>query len=82
MDANMSHDEKCAVAAIRVWCYWCSNWGDPKEWIYEVWGGCLADHFYAKFTKECDCDMTRFYRELSDHNQQKLSSWVLRNYKP
>lgn len=83
MNNPMSHDEKCAIAAIKVWCYWCSNWGDPAEWIYEIWGkGCLGDHFYNKFTVECDCKMDKFYRELSANNQEKLSSWVLRNYHP
>lgn len=66
----MTHDAKCAVAAIKVWCYWCSNWYDPKEWIYKIWSGVLADHFYDKFVNECKSDMTRFYRELSStHNK-------------
>ena len=79
----MTHDAKCAVAAIKVWCYWCSNWYDPKVWIYAIWGdGCMGDHMMEKFTKECGCDMTKFYRELSDNNQKLLSLWVLANYKP
>jgi len=78
----MTHDAKCATAAIRVWCYWCSNYGDPKVWIYEIWGKIMGDHLYVKFTKTCDCDMTRFYRELSNDNQEKLSLYVLTNYKP
>ena len=78
----MTHDEKCAIAAIRIWCYWCSNWGDPKEWIYEIWHGIIGDHMYNKFIHECKSDMTKFYRELSTNNQELLSSWVLRNYHP
>ena len=78
----MTHDEKCAIAAIKVWCYWCSNYSDPKVWIYEIWPGFMGDHFYDKFIYECDADMTKFYRELSGNNQELLSSYVLRNYHP
>lgn len=78
----MSHDEKTAIAAIKVWCYWCSNYNDPKEWIYEIWPGFMGDHFHDKFIYECNADMNRFYRELSSDNQELLSSWVLRNYHP
>ena len=68
------------IDAIKTWCYWCSNWGVPSEWIHEIWPGCLGDHFFAKFAHECKYDMTRFYRELSYDNQRKLSAWVLQNY--
>jgi len=42
----------------------------------------MGDHMMKKFTKECDCDMTKFYRELSSDNQERLTLWVLANYKP
>lgn len=79
----MTHGAKCAVAAVHLWCYWCSNYYDPNTWIYEIWGqGCTGDHMMEKFTKECDCNMTKFYRELSSDNQELLTLWVLTNYKP
>ncbi len=71
-----------AVGAIKVWCYWCSNWYDPKEWIYAIWPGIMGDHMFGKFTSECNHDMTKFYRELSSDNQDKLAKWVLANYSP
>ena len=71
------------INAIKCWCYWMSNWGNPFEWIAEIWGdGVDGKHFFDKFTCECKCDMGRFYRELSEPNQRKLSEYVLKNYRP
>ena len=65
----MTEMMKASIAAIKNWCYWETNWGNPEVWIPAIWGnGCDGKHFMEKFIGECDSDMGRFYRELSSDN--------------
>ena len=75
----MTEAMETSIEAIKIWNYWCSNWYNPEEWIYDIWGnGCDGKHFMEKFLG-CK-DMSHFYRELSSDNQHKLAEWVLKNY--
>lgn len=70
---------------INKWVYWCYNYTDPKEWIYQIWSGCIADHIYAKFKRLYEIFgyrsvMQDFYTELDKENRKLLLQWVLDNY--
>lgn len=72
--------------AINKWVFWCYNFTYPKEWIYEIWKGVEAEHFYNKFCAlydkyGCECVIPRFYLELDCTNRKRLLEWVLSNYK-
>jgi hypothetical protein len=71
--------------AINKWVFWCYNFTNPKEWIYEIWKGVEADHLYNKFCglyeiHGCRGVMQDFYTELDKENGKKLLDWVLTNY--
>ena len=71
---------------IHLWVMWGYNYSDPKEWIYEIWGGCLADHLYNKFMYYYneygpDAVMNKFWVNLDGSNRTLLEDYVLNNYK-
>lgn len=74
--------------AIIKWQYWLYNHGDIKEIFHEIWDTNLADHFYSKFLHFCEKNnnytnfaLVELFMELSRDNQEKLTEWVLTNYK-
>lgn len=73
-------------SAIYLWVYWGYNYSDPKQWIYEIWSGCLADHLYGKFMYYYNqygayAVMNKFWVELDGDNRAKLEEYVLSNFK-
>lgn len=76
--------EKENLKSVRQWVYWCSNFGDPVHWIKEVWPGQVtSQHMLKKFqaflaSYSPDEAMNRFFRDLSDSNQEALLRYVSR----
>ena len=68
------------LLAIKKFAYFRYNYPAPKTMCEEIWGkGVLADHFYHKLMSY-DCDMCRFYVEMSADNQELFAEYIINNY--
>lgn len=68
---------------ITMWVYWCANYPMAEQWIAAVWPGPVEyEHMLSKwnhFIKNYPADeaMNRFFRDLSDNNQERLCAYVV-----
>lgn len=73
-------------SSINLFVSFCFNY--PNGFIKKVWKGndSLIDHLESKFENIYEKHnaypvMPLFYSELSETNQKKLETWILKNYK-